>query len=714
MTRKPPASRMSPLLVLLVTMLVWCVLSWIYIDRVFKYVEDRTVSLLNLETEALLDVEAVESKIWGGVFGHSLVRLAEIPGVEDLARDVFLLGLPADNLRGLANKPDMREDFMRSTKGVLGDIESVKLASYCQSVDTVRRDLRERARKSGFARVSMLTVMGEPYLVTEGETRAYTPQDMKVIDRCIKTSTLLTLASYRVKDSVLVDVCAPVLDYRSAPPGQNAPCIGALVATVDVNTLLDALKEALGKTARTGVLAEEQPDGSLLMLTPAVKQGTGLALRGWTVNEDDLLHFGQRRFPTLDGKNYGPVNYTLGQRIGETALFSIVAVEAAPEALQADAKADVFGIGSKIAAFGAKAVLYGAGPALCFVTLLAWFLFFKGRERKVLRRRKVELERQNQRVQIDAGIDERLGLGVVCTDFDEHVLFANESFAKIAGVASASDLIGQKTGILPQDLCVNLGQHASEVWHNGKAIETEDKLSANGIWHSYRIHTSPYVDNSSYLTGIISLYQDITPIVKAAEREDELILQSVMTMHRAVLAADRYTGVLSRSLVRVAKALVDLADGKTPEMERLVTLTAYVCKLGLIQQMKKYPQGEDLGTTEKLAELAAISQGMLGGFDFGKYPVPRLIAEMNERLDGSGPKGLKGDEISMPARILAIADVYCRLLKPVSGPAMPLETLFKDVLFAEPHRFDQSLVLRFLEYLRATRKRQMQKEMMRI
>ena len=26
---------MSPLLVLLVTMLVWCVLSWIYIDRVF-------------------------------------------------------------------------------------------------------------------------------------------------------------------------------------------------------------------------------------------------------------------------------------------------------------------------------------------------------------------------------------------------------------------------------------------------------------------------------------------------------------------------------------------------------------------------------------------------------------------------------------------------------------------------------------------------------
>ena len=708
MTRKPPASRTSPLLVLLLTMLVWGVLSWIYIDRVYKFVEDRTISLLNLETEALVDVDAVETKIWGGIFGHSLERLAEIPGIEDLARDVSLLGLPVDNLRGLANKPEMREDFMRSTKGVLGDIEAVRLASYCRSVDSVRRDLRERAHKSGFMRVSMLTVMGEPYLVTDGETRAYTPQDMKVIDRCIKTSTLLTLASYRVKDRVLVDVCAPVLDYRSAPPGQDAPCIGALVATVDVNTLLDALKEALGDTRRAGVLAEEQPDGSLLMLTPAVKQGTGLVLRGWSPNEDGLLPFGQRTFPTLDGKNQGPVNYTIGRRIGETTLYGIVAVEASSAALQADDKADVLGVGSKSAAFGAKAALYGAGPALCFVTLLAWFLFFKGRERKVLRRRKVELERQNQRVQIDADIDERLGLGVVCTDFDEHVLFANESFAKIAGASSASDLIGQKTAVLPQDLCVNIGQHASEVWHNGKAIETEDKLSANGIWHSYRIHTSPYVDNSSYLTGIISLYQDITPMVKATEREDELILQSVTTLHRTVLAADRYIGVL------LAKALVDVADGRTPEMERLVTLTAYVCKLGLIQQMKKYPQSEDLGTAEKLAELASISQGMLGGFDFGKYPVPRLIAEMNERLDGSGPRGLKDEEISMPARILAIADVYCRLLKPVSGQPMPLEALFKDVLFAEPHRFDQGLVHRFLEYLRATRKRQMQKEMMRI
>ncbi|MBQ2477783.1 MAG: hypothetical protein II515_11030, partial [Desulfovibrio sp.] len=71
MTRKPPASRTSPLFVLLLTMGVWCALSWFYIDRVYRYAEDRTVQLLNLETEALMDVDAVETKIWGGVFGIS-------------------------------------------------------------------------------------------------------------------------------------------------------------------------------------------------------------------------------------------------------------------------------------------------------------------------------------------------------------------------------------------------------------------------------------------------------------------------------------------------------------------------------------------------------------------------------------------------------------------------------------------------------------------
>ena len=40
------------------------------------------------------------------------------------------------------------------------------------------------------------------------------------------------------------------------------------------------------------------------------------------------------------------------------------------------------------------------------------------------------------------------------------------------------------------------------------------------------------------------------------------------------------------------------------------------------------------------------------------WPVAMTVLEHHERLDGSGyPRGLKGDEISMGGRIMAVADV---------------------------------------------------------
>jgi HD-GYP domain-containing protein (c-di-GMP phosphodiesterase class II) len=44
--------------------------------------------------------------------------------------------------------------------------------------------------------------------------------------------------------------------------------------------------------------------------------------------------------------------------------------------------------------------------------------------------------------------------------------------------------------------------------------------------------------------------------------------------------------------------------------------------------------------------------------------IARIAGEHHERLDGSGyPVGLKGDEISLESRIIAVADVYGALLE---------------------------------------------------
>jgi len=52
----------------------------------------------------------------------------------------------------------------------------------------------------------------------------------------------------------------------------------------------------------------------------------------------------------------------------------------------------------------------------------------------------------------------------------------------------------------------------------------------------------------------------------------------------------------------------------------------------------------------------------LGGFD---ESVARLVLDHHERLDGGGyPRGLRGDSLDLPTRILAVCDVYDALVSP--------------------------------------------------
>ena len=57
--------------------------------------------------------------------------------------------------------------------------------------------------------------------------------------------------------------------------------------------------------------------------------------------------------------------------------------------------------------------------------------------------------------------------------------------------------------------------------------------------------------------------------------------------------------------------------------------------------------------------------GARAGRELGGFPreVGRLVLDHHERLDGSGyPRGLRGEEIDLETRILAVCDVYDALV----------------------------------------------------
>ena len=71
---------------------------------------------------------------------------------------------------------------------------------------------------------------------------------------------------------------------------------------------------------------------------------------------------------------------------------------------------------------------------------------------------------------------------------------------------------------------------------------------------------------------------------------------------------------------------------------------------------------------------------ILKGIEF-PWPTPEMVLQHHERLDGSGyPRGLKGDEIRLEARVLAVADVVeaissCRPYRPGLG----IEAALKEI-----------------------------------
>lgn len=185
---------------------------------------------------------------------------------------------------------------------------------------------------------------------------------------------------------------------------------------------------------------------------------------------------------------------------------------------------------------------------------------------------------------------------------------------------------------------------------------------------------------------------------------------------RDITARKRVEEELNRSLVRLQKTFEDTVNALVSALERRDPYTAghqrRVANLAcsLAQEMglsKRKVEGirlagivHDIGKIQipteiliKPTHLSEIEFVMIKthpqvGFDILKeiefpYPVAQIILQHHERMDGSGyPAGLRGNEIFLEARILAVADVVeamssHRPYRPALGIATALDEIKK-------------------------------------
>jgi HD-GYP domain-containing protein (c-di-GMP phosphodiesterase class II) len=79
-----------------------------------------------------------------------------------------------------------------------------------------------------------------------------------------------------------------------------------------------------------------------------------------------------------------------------------------------------------------------------------------------------------------------------------------------------------------------------------------------------------------------------------------------------------------------------------------------------------------------------------------------IIAQHHERIDGAGyPYGLKGDEIMLEAKIIALADSFDAMTSDRSyRKAMDMEVAFKELKSLSGIHYDEKVVKALEEVLR--------------
>ncbi len=196
------------------------------------------------------------------------------------------------------------------------------------------------------------------------------------------------------------------------------------------------------------------------------------------------------------------------------------------------------------------------------------------------------------------------------------------------------------------------------------------------------------------------------------QRTRELNISRLQIIRRLGRAAEYRDNETGNHVLRVAhySRLIAETYGLGPKAAGNIFCTAPmhdVGKIGIRDSILLKPGKLDGDEWEVMRQHPSIGARIIGKHENEMLETARIIAlTHHERWDGNGyPAQLKGDDIPLEGRIVAIADVFDALIsvRPYKK-AFSIEDSLKIMDVEDGHHFDPSLMLAFRKALPAIRK----------
>ncbi|HEX7082480.1 MAG TPA: HD-GYP domain-containing protein [Gaiellaceae bacterium] len=201
---------------------------------------------------------------------------------------------------------------------------------------------------------------------------------------------------------------------------------------------------------------------------------------------------------------------------------------------------------------------------------------------------------------------------------------------------------------------------------------------------------------------LFALYQRQRELAEGLSSLNVTLEQANLSFATALVATldarDRYTAGHSAAVAVYARDIAERMglDEATQQLAHVSGLVHDIGKIGLPAGLLEKPGALTLDERREMQRHSAIGEGILENVDT-YAEIASIVRHHHERMDGEGyPDGIRGEEIPLIARIIAVADAYNAMTsdRPYRD-AMPTRVARLRLAQAVETQFDTTVVAAF-------------------
>ncbi len=550
-----------------------------------------------------------------------------------------------------------------------------------EQLPMMRRLLDEFTKYSGFLSGRLLNRKGQTYLATDAGTFPLTPAHRDHVMTVLSTNQPYFSPARHTANGLVMEFFLPI-----TPAQEKSPVSVLLLSKAvsdKVNELL-AKSPLMGEGERTR-LVQKVGDayqeiipwmpGELTTLSHDLEfkeNNLAFDVRPSLTESRRAYSFGQK-VPELDWWIVQETDYQIGRRTirNYTRFFTII---------------------------GVLIVLF------CTTSLGAvwWRLVGLQSQRSAKRFKQLADQIDEQRQMLDS-INNTITEFIALKDIRGFYQYVNPAFAKAVG-RSAEEMIGMDdTALFGFDTAKRLEVSDRWVLENRRSKNFQIDLYIQSVQHHLQISKVPFMDQAGKISGIVSLIRDITEIVQVRRKSEKSIRQTIQILVKAIEKTDPYLSGHSLLMSKVSKSIaqeLNLSEQDTATIEIAANLSQ-IGKLFVDQDLLNKPgklTEEEHNEIKRHVEHAA---SLLRDVDFD-LPITESVLQINEFMDGSGyPNGLKGEEIFITSRILAVTNSFCAMVKPRAYRSSMTADKALSILEESQDKYDPEVVQALVKVVRS-------------